>query len=819
MDQTRSAKLGYNLEIDLAWMFINSTHSNLFLTGNAGTGKTTFLHNLKIDSLKRMVVVAPTGVAAINAKGVTIHSFFQIPFGPILPDSDNNSSGFHKKFAKTKINIIKSMDLLVIDEISMVRADVLDAIDKTLRRFRNRNKVFGGVQVLMIGDLQQLSPVIKDNEWQLLKPYYQTGYFFSSRAYQESNTITIELKHIYRQENPKFIEILNEIRNNSLSEDSANELNKRYIPDFKPDPKAGYITLTTHNQRAEEVNSAELNALTSESFTYSAKLEGKFPEYAFPNHEQLKLKVGAQVMFIKNDSSPEKRYFNGKIGKVILLDKDEVIVHCPDDDFNIVTTPEIWENINYTVNQETKAITEDKIGSFTQIPLRLAWAITIHKSQGLTFEKAIIDAKGAFAHGQTYVALSRCKSLEGLVLRSQIESNQIINDHQVTSFTKKNEAQQPNENSLKIARRAFQLDAINEIFDFYEFLYPINRLLDIYYKNRGSIKGDVDTPLISMTAGISNFLKINTGFNQQLLQILEDETLPEENPIIQERFKKGNSYFKNETENQIVKALKTLTYSTDNKAIEKDMIKNIDLIEDLLMTKLSYFNGLLEGFSTQTFLELRAKSVFLTKEKPKKKRTSVIDGTINIELFELLRELRNDIASENDLIHYQIFTQKALYEICEILPVTKKQLLDINGFGKTRVEKYGSQILKVIREYCEDNAIETDDPNDFEPFPESHKKVQKGDSKIMSLKLFQAGKSISEIADERELNENTIFAHLSEFISSGEVKVIDLISETSYNELRKIIPNHSFENLSDLKHQLDEKYSYNDIRLVLNSLK
>ena len=289
-----------NLELDLAWNFVNNTDRNVFLTGKAGTGKTTFLHKLKMQSLKRMVVVAPTGVAAINAKGVTIHSFFQMPFGPILPDADLNAGkGFNRKFNKTKIDIIKSMDLLVIDEISMVRADLLDGIDKTLRRFRSRDKEFGGLQLLMIGDLQQLSPVIKDDEWQLLKPYYKNGFFFSSHAYASCNAITVELKHIYRQDNPVFINILNEIRNNVLTEASADELNKRYLPDFVPDEADGYIALTTHNNRAEQTNLGELNKLKTKASSYKASVEGKFPEYAYPNKEDLTLKVGAQVMFIK----------------------------------------------------------------------------------------------------------------------------------------------------------------------------------------------------------------------------------------------------------------------------------------------------------------------------------------------------------------------------------------------------------------------------------------------------------------------------------------------------------------------------------------
>jgi hypothetical protein len=806
-----------NQELDLAWEFVNNTNRSIFLTGKAGTGKTTFLHLLKMKSLKRLVVVAPTGVAAINAKGVTIHSFFQMPFGPILPDTDlNNSSGFNRKFSKTKINIIKSMDLLVIDEISMVRADLLDGIDRTLRRFRNRNKVFGGVQVLMIGDLQQLSPVIKETEWQLLKPFYKNGFFFSSQAYQACDAVTIELKHIYRQENPKFIEILNEIRNNVLSEASAIELNKRFIPDFIPEPDAGYISLTTHNNKAEAANKVELDKLDTKAFTYDAIVEGKFPEYAYPNNDLLKLKVGAQVMFIKNDSSPDKRYFNGKIGKVILLDTDEVVVHCPDDDFNIVTTPEVWENINYTVNAETKAITEEKIGAFTQMPIRLAWSITIHKSQGLTFEKAIIDAQGAFAHGQTYVALSRCKSLEGLVLKSKINSNQIISDSNVISFNKNAEQNEPDKAVLESSQKMFQLDLIAEVFDFYEFVYPVNRVLDIYYKNRSSIEGKVEAPTLIIKDTITNFLKVSNGFNAQLKQLSVSEGLAEVSDQIQKRFKKAITYFKSETETNIVAPLKDFGFTTDNKAVGIDLTKNLDAIEELLEVKQLYFNGLTKGFSTNTILELRAKSVFLAKEKPKKTRKAVIEGTTNVELFELLRELRNEIANENNLIHYQVFTQKALYEICETLPLTKKELLQVNGIGKTRVEKYGKAILKVIQAFCDENGIETS--NEKEIFEDLKPKRVKVDTKKLSLELFKSGKTIEAIANERELNENTIFGHLVSFIPSGDVKITDLMPIEHYKELTKIIPKKTFEGLSDLKQQLNDKYSYGELKLVLNAM-
>ncbi|MEC3908508.1 helix-turn-helix domain-containing protein [Tamlana sp. 2201CG12-4] len=807
-----------NKELELAWAFVNDTNRSIFLTGKAGTGKTTFLHRLKLHSLKRMVVVAPTGVAAINAKGVTIHSFFQMPFGPILPDTDLNASkGFNRKFSKTKINIIKSMDLLVIDEISMVRADLLDGIDRTLRRFRNKNKVFGGVQILMIGDLQQLSPVIKEQEWELLKHVYKNGFFFSSLAFQQCKAITIELKHIFRQENPQFIKILNEIRNNTLTDVAAAELNRRYIPDFTPKPDEGYISLTTHNNKAEATNRTELEKLKTKTVTYTAEVDGKFPEYAYPNKEILELKVGAQVMFVKNDSSHEKRYFNGKIGKVIHLDVDEVVVHCQDDDFNIIVTSEIWENINYSVDPETKAIVEEKIGSYTQIPLRLAWSITIHKSQGLTFEKAIIDAQGAFAHGQTYVALSRCKSLEGLVLKSKIHSNQIISDGNVMSFNAQAEQNAPDDSILEDSQKDFQLDLIAEIFDFYEFLYPLSRILDIYYKNRTVIEGPVESTFLLIKDCITGFLKVSNGFNSQLKQLSVNESLAEESELIQERFKKAIDYFKTETETKIVEPLKAFAFTTDNQTVGGEVTKHLDTFEDFLAVKLLYFKGLTNRFETKQLLELRAKSVFIGKDKPKKARKMVIEGTSNVELFEKLRILRNDIAQEKDLIHYQVFTQKALYEMCETLPTTKNELLKVNGMGKTRVDKYGTAILKVIRIYCDDHDIETsEEPEIFEVLKPKRKR---GDTKKESLSLFNLGKSAQQIASERGLNENTIFGHLASFIPSGEVKVTDLISATHYKELKALIPGKKFENLSDLKHQLDEKYSYGELRLVLEDLK
>jgi len=804
-----------NPELDLAWDFVEKTDRNLFLTGKAGTGKTTFLHNLKTNSLKRLVVVAPTGVAAINARGVTIHSFFQMPFGPIVPNgiASQRNTGFQHKFSRIKINIIKSLDLLIIDEISMVRADLLDGIDQVLRRYKDRNKVFGGVQVLMIGDLQQLSPVVKDAEWELLKPYYNTPYFFSSQAFNNANSISIELKHIYRQDNQKFIEILNEIRNNELTEKAAKELNKRYLPNYKPDKDDGYIILTTHNHIANTLNEVELNKLNNKSYFYTAEIDGKFQEYAYPTHKKLELKVGAQVMFIKNDSSLEKRYFNGKIGKIVSLDENEVSVLCPGDSEEINTTPEKWEHVNYTINSETKAISENIVGSFMQMPLRLAWAITIHKSQGLTFDKAIIDAKTSFAHGQTYVALSRCRSLEGIVLMNPIDDKSIITDTRVISFNKDVAENQPDEDILKESQKEFQLHLVDDLFNYYHFLFPVNRLIDIYYSNKNSFQGTIIDPLESIKqSGIQELLKIANSFKSQLSSLCEGIVSPEANDDFQERIHKAVTYFLKHTKERIKDPLSLITFTTEDKALHKDFEKFLQQIEDNLAIKLYCLNGLTELFSAEKYLNLRAKAVLQKSDIPKIKKAFTA-STDHPKLFEALRNLRDIIASAEDIAHYQIFTQRSLYEMCEILPLNKRQLKVVNGMGTVRIEKYGSEILEIINEYVDSNNIQVQE------IVIEKEKPKKEDTKLLSLQLFKKGLTISEIAAKRGFVSSTIEGHLSSFLSTGEVAIFDLISEKKYNLIKKELKKNKFEGLTDLKNKTGDKFTYSELRIVLRDLK
>ena len=797
-----------NPELELALDFIEKTDRNLFITGKAGTGKTTFLHQIKKKSLKRMVIVAPTGVAAINAKGVTIHSFFQMPFGPILPNQIANTSNAQRKFSKTKIDIIKSLDLVIIDEISMVRADLLDGIDQVMRRYKNRNKVFGGAQILMIGDLQQLAPVVRPNEWSLLQSHYNTVYFFSSKAYQEANVVSIELKHIYRQKNEDFIKILNEIRTDTLSDMSAKILNKNYNPSFSPTKEEGYITLTTHNNRANLINESELNKLKIKSSFFNAEVSGKFNENAYPNAERLELKVGAQVMFIKNDSSTDKRYYNGKIGIITAISKESVTVKCANEIDEIVTEKETWSNINYSINEETKAIKEEMIGAFSQIPLRLAWAITIHKSQGLTFEKAIIDAEASFAHGQTYVALSRCTSLDGLVLKTPITSSAIINDSTVSVFNEGVEENHPDESVLNESEKHFQLNLISEILDYQPLLYPITRLIDIFYNNRTSIKGDVIDHLQTIKDdGIVALMKISNGFKNQLNTLSEDNVLPQNSSQIQERFIKAITYFLNTTKNSIQKPLDTITFSTDNKAVKKDFSKQFDSLQEKLEEKLFALQKMTKGFKVQEYLQVRANAVLQKTEPVKKKKVASKRDPI---LALKLRELRDGIAKSLEIAHFQIFTQETLYALCDDLPRTEKELLKVVGMGKTRVSKYGEEILEAIEVYCKDNGINR---------LNEQKKEDKKPTKQISFELFKAGLSIKEISKERSLTAGTIENHLANYISSGDIDVLELIPLKRYKNIRNQVEEAGeVKGLTALKEKVDGSVTYMELKMVLMSM-
>ena len=467
-----------NEQLRYAWNFVENTGKNIFLTGKAGTGKTTFLKTVVERSKKRAIVVAPTGVAAINAGGVTIHSFFQLPLSPYVPNTTYKAK---YDFGRDKRRIIASLDLLIIDEISMVRGDLLDAVDNVLRRYRNHFMPFGGVQLLMIGDLQQLTPVMTPADEQLLKPFYDTPYFFSSKALAQTDYVTIQLETVYRQQDENFIGILNHIREGKATDTDLALLNSRYQPQFATPSGQLFIRLTTHNRLADHHNDSELSRLGGRPHTYNAEVEGNFPDSSFPTNERLVLKVGTQVMFIKNDPSGMQRYYNGKIGRVVELSETKVTVECPDDGTTIEVEPLKWENSRYTLNTETNEIETKVEGTFCQLPLRLAWAITIHKSQGLTFDHAIIDAGLSFAPGQVYVALSRCRTLEGMMLSSPIPRSAIISDHRVDTYI----AHQEEHARESIARlpqlkEEYFRHLLTELFDFHELLTHQEHLVRVF---------------------------------------------------------------------------------------------------------------------------------------------------------------------------------------------------------------------------------------------------------------------------------------------------------------------------------------------------
>ena len=464
-----------NEELRIAWDFVEHTGRSIFLTGKAGTGKTTFLKTVVEQSKKRTIVVAPTGVAAINAGGMTIHSFFQLPFTPYVPNARIQSKF---DFGKEKRRIIASLDLLIIDEISMVRSDLLDAIDSVLRRYRDHYKPFGGVQLLMIGDLQQLTPVVTPEDEALLKPYYDTPYFFGSKALQQIEYVTILLSQVFRQEDKAFLDVLNHIREAHPTTNDIATLNQRCQPAFIPKQGEGYIRLTTHNYLADNYNENELKKLPGHSYTFQAQIEGNFPEYSYPTSEVLTLKEGAQVMFVKNDPSGEHRYYNGRIGEIVEISENRVCVLCAGDAEGIEVEPLEWENAQYQLNPETRVIESKVQGTFRQLPLRLAWAITIHKSQGLTFERAIIDANLSFAPGQVYVALSRCKTLEGMVLSQPIEARAIIADKRVEDYIgHQEEAAQRSISQLPQLKEEYYRFLMLELFDFHDIFYKEEHLL------------------------------------------------------------------------------------------------------------------------------------------------------------------------------------------------------------------------------------------------------------------------------------------------------------------------------------------------------
>ncbi len=701
-----------NHELQLATNFVQHTGCNIFLTGKAGTGKTTFLRNLHKNTAKRMIVTAPTGVAALNAGGVTLHSFFQLPFGPFVPGSDTHEGNKRRqfRFSKEKKQIIKSLDLLVIDEISMVRADLLDAVDAVLRRHRRNDLPFGGVQLLMIGDLHQLSPVAKPDEWQLLEQYYKTVYFFSSRALDQTRLVTIKLQHIYRQSDAFFIDLLNRVRGNRLDAATMADLNRRCIPDFAPEEDLGYITLTTHNRNADAINQAKLSALPGKKYRFTAEVSGDFPEYLYPTPAHLLLKKGAQVMFVRNDAAVEKRYYNGKIGKISAISHDAISVVCPGDPEKIVVEPIAWENIKYTVNPENKEIQADIIGQFEQYPLKLAWAITIHKSQGLTFDKAIIDAGAAFAHGQVYVALSRCKTFEGMVLSSPISPRGLQPDRAIMRFDENASQHLPTASQFQAARISYQQQILLACFDFQQLRSHLNYLVRMLLGNSRVVQvsgvGDI-RQLMEMAE--KDIFRVSENFKGQLQAIFANGNLPASDALVLERIGKASIWFQEKVAVILGASVQKLHVETDNADLRKRIGNALNHLKKEIAVKVAGVKCCETNFSPSGYLRaVSAAEMDFAPEKVKKQRVperteADIDHP---ELFQTLKDWRARKAGEKAIPHFQVLHQRVLIQIVVDLPGNVVDLAKIKGVGKKTIEKYGEELVKLVSAYRKEHGID-----------------------------------------------------------------------------------------------------------------
>lgn len=706
--------MSVNEQLELAWQFVERTGVNVFLTGKAGTGKTTFLRQLKERSPKRMIVVAPTGVAAINAGGVTIHSFFQFPLAPYVPGSSFNTKDERFRFSKEKKRIIRTLDLLVIDEISMVRADLLDQIDAVLRLHKDKNRPFGGVQLLMIGDLSQLAPVVKESDWTMLREYYRTPYFFGSLALQQTQHVTIELQHVYRQTDTNFINILNEVRENRLTPGGLAMLNSRYC-DENVIKKCGegVIRLTTHNATVNSYNEQRMNELKGARYAFDATVTGTFPETSYPAEKTLELKKGCQVMFLKNDSQGT-RYYNGKLGIITSIDDEHIRVRGLDDDIEVEVQPDVWTNARYVIDKETKEIREEIDGEFRQYPLRLAWAITVHKSQGLTFDRAVIDVNAAFAAGQVYVALSRLRSLDGLMLTEQLSPYSVKTDVAVTQYMNTELAQaQHTANHLNDFERSYYLEMLSELFSFKSLGADMQRILRLLTEHFYKI---YPTLLDNYKEKDSLFAKeiggVAATFNAQYTQIVAKSEDYATDALLAERIGKGATYFANKLDEIVKPLVESTQIDSDNKDIKERAAEAVYNLQQSFALKHYLLKRVIDnGFNVSAYLKDKAIGVLQAEQKEKRegKKGKVlekidVDRNADIKnpiLFNQLRRWRAKRAEELERPVYGIITQRALIGIVNELPTTQKELLRMPTFGKKTLQMFGEEILEMVKGYLE----------------------------------------------------------------------------------------------------------------------
>jgi hypothetical protein len=816
-----------NRLFQIATDLVNQSSRHIFLTGKAGTGKTTFLKYIRENCIKQMAVIAPTGVAAINAGGVTIHSFFQLPFSPFIPEggkfSDHHEEVVNRhsllkrlRLNTEKLKVIRQLELLVIDEVSMVRCDIMDAIDTVLRHVRKKPfERFGGVQMLFIGDMFQLPPVIKDQEWRLLREHYNSPYFFDSLVIREQLPLYIEFDKIYRQSEEVFIRVLNKVRNNALDEEGMEILEQRFQPSFRRSAKDGFIVLTTHNERAREINRRELDVLPGETVSYKAEIQQEFPDNAYPADEILQLKPGAQVMFIKNDADRTKRYFNGKIGIVSKLEEDRIYVQCLEEPDEIEVKPEKWENIRYVINNASRALEEDVLGSFSQFPLRLAWAITIHKSQGLTFNKAIIDAGEAFAPGQVYVALSRCTSLEGMVLQSRIRSNSLFTDNRIVEFSQNCLSLSQLQDELLIAKKKYQEASVLAIFDFHLIVEEAGELDKYLLEHSSSFNAETLAWSGNLLEKLSALQATAQKFHLWLEARYGQEPTPEAIQQLQLKTKDGAIHFTKELQ-QIIALVQQSPAETDSRIHAKEFNEAAKEIFAGLSQKsflLNGFNGHLYDIDWHSKKREYVQPPFVVNAFAGSASSNVKSD--HPALYMRLKRLRDDICAKKNLAIYMVAGSKTLDEMANYLPQSAVDLEKITGFGKIKVESYGEQFLEIIREYCSEYGLSS---RMIEKLP---KKKQKDSSKVRtdtkneSFRLFSEGMSVEGVSKARSLTVQTVQGHLAYFVSKGELAIESVVSPEKIVLIEPLLKDIGEGSIVQIRERLGNSIGFGEIRLVM----
>lgn len=737
-------------KLEMAARFINSTNSHLFLTGKAGTGKTTFLRQLADETHKSYLIVAPTGIAALNAGGVTIHSQFLLPFGSFIPEREpvtnlSETARFYTKHTLTRLHTLNSMrrkvlratELVIIDEVSMLRADILDAIDFRMRSAKgNYAKSFGGTQLLMTGDLYQLPPIVNDEEWPLLQRYYRSMHFFEAHALREDKMVYIELDRIFRQHDDRFIRILNNLRDNKATREDIAMLNSRYQSEKQIGTEQEAITITTHNYIADSINRKKLESLPAKSVFLEADIYDDFPENLYPLPMEIELKEGARVMFVKNDSSEEKNYVNGKLARIDSIDDDEIVVLMSDTGQKYTLRKEVWENKRYIIDEDTKEVEEEVIGTFEQYPVKPAWAVTVHKSQGLTFEKAIIDVGQAFAPGQVYVALSRLQSLDGLILRTRINTSSIMNDREVLEFSGNMEQQKPLHVLLIDKRRLYLEQILGSTFDF----SCLTKQLEYLQKSRADkLKFEDEGMEKAIEILIKQFRdedKNTSVFRRQLRRLLQQNN----REMLLERVAKGSAYY-------------------------------TAFMEENLKHLLFHLAEMMRRTRTKTY----------------RNALSEIDQQIMIAMGRLERAeyIIDSILSDRNIIIAEAVQDELTERRAELWQMAQNAAKEKPGSGSTNS---GRKRRKSVKQ-------------------------EKGETYRITWSMIKEGKSIKEVAAKRNLAASTIERHIVRGIREGALDIFTVLQKERVLALAELLKDSS-DSIGEIYKSQNGKYTHGELHMV-----